>query len=154
MNQIFQLWTDESRNLKIQKLNGGTLNSENKVLETLALGNGNAAKTGSYLAYRPRFKAFHQTGLGAIFLNLKKLFPCSKSARPICSRFTFEEDGFLQGKALLEAADSGNNMNVFGKTTNTYGIAIQGCPVLNGANGCLPAWYQMTIVCYLPRSCF
>ena len=114
VNQIFHLWTDGSRNLKIQKLNGGTLNSEKKVLETLGLGNGNSAKTGSYLAYRPRFKAYHKTGLGAIFLNLKKLFPCSKSARPICGRFTFEEDGFLKGKALIEAADSGGDLKVFG----------------------------------------
>uniref|UniRef100_A0A1X7TSS4 Uncharacterized protein n=1 Tax=Amphimedon queenslandica TaxID=400682 RepID=A0A1X7TSS4_AMPQE len=47
-------------------------------------------------------------GLETIFLSLKKLFSCSKSACPICGRFTFEEDGFLKGKALFEAADFGN----------------------------------------------
>lgn len=153
MNQIFHLWTTGSRSLSIQKINGGTLNQEGKILESIPLGSGTNAKTGAYLAYRPKFEAYHKTGLGAIFLNLEKLFPCAKSARPVCSRATYEEDGFLKGKALIEAADDGNNLKVFGSNINTYGIAFQGCPILNGKNGCLPPWYQVTIVCYLPRSC-
>ncbi|XP_011406862.1 PREDICTED: uncharacterized protein LOC105314403 [Amphimedon queenslandica] len=153
VTQIFHLWTDGPRNLKIQKINVGTLTSEGDVLESIALGSGSISKTGAYLAYRPEFKGYHSTGLGAIFLNLEKLFPCAKKARPICGRFTFEEDGFLKGKALLQAADSGADLKVFGNNINTYGIAIQDCEKLDGKNGCLPSWYQVTIVCYLPSSC-
>ena len=151
---LLNLWTDERRQLNIQKLHGGTLQSKEKILETMVLGDGATAKTGTLLAYRPRFKAYHKTGIGAIFLNLKDLFSCAKSARPVCGRFTQEESGFLKGKALLQATDSGEDFNVFGKNTNTFGMAFQGCPTLDGTNGCLPAKFEVTIVCFLPRSCF
>uniref|UniRef100_A0A1X7VUS1 Uncharacterized protein n=1 Tax=Amphimedon queenslandica TaxID=400682 RepID=A0A1X7VUS1_AMPQE len=59
----FQLWTDVARNLNIQKINGGTLQAEGKILEKIAIGSGTAAKNGAYLAYRPKYNADHKTGL-------------------------------------------------------------------------------------------
>lgn len=129
------------------------MGSQGRVLDTIPLGNGGRDKTSSVLAYRKNYKAYHKTGLGTIFLNLKKLFPCVKKAFPICGRFTGEENGFLGGKALIEAADSGGDFKIFGKSVATYGIAFQGCPVLHGTQGCLPKQFKVTITCFLPRSC-
>ena len=90
---------------------------------------------------------------GAIFVNLEKLFPCANGI-PLCRLFPYEDDGFRKGKALIETADSGNTLQIFGGNNNkTYGFAFTGCPVLNGANGCLPSGWQRILVCYLPNSC-
>ena len=151
--QLLYLWTENSRALRIKKMNGGTLRT-GRLLQKMYIGNGKRSKTGRYLAYRPKFRGYHHTRLGAIFVNLNRLFPCAKSARVPCRRFTNEEDGFLKGRAIIEAADAGNNFRAFGKHVDTYGIAFQGCPYLNGANGCLPRWFHTTIACLLPRSCF
>ncbi|XP_019853143.1 PREDICTED: uncharacterized protein LOC109582705 [Amphimedon queenslandica] len=152
--QLLYLWTDQSRVLKIKKMNGGTLREGNKLLQRIYIGNGRRSKTGPYMAYRPKFRGYHSTRLGAIFVNLNRLFPCARSTRVSCRRFTIEEDGFLKGKAIIEAADLGNHFRAFGTNVDTYGIAFQGCRYLNGANGCLPKWFHTTIACLLPRSCF
>ena len=152
--QLFYLSTGGSTVLRIKKMNGGNLREGSKVLQSMDIGNGKSSKTGQYLAYRPQFNGHHYTGLGAIFVNLNRLFPCAKSTQISCRRFTFEEDGFLKGRAIIEAADYGNNFRAFGSHVDTYGIAFQGCRYLNGANGCLPRWFQTTIACFLPRSCF
>ncbi|XP_019853127.1 PREDICTED: uncharacterized protein LOC109582697 [Amphimedon queenslandica] len=152
--QLLYLWTDGSRVLKIKKVNGGTLRTSGRLLQRMYMGNGRRSKTGRYLAYRPRFRGYHYTRLGAIFVNLNRLFPCARSTRISCRRFTIEEDGFLKGKAIIEAADLGNHFRVFGRHVDTYGLAFQGCCYLNGANGCLPRWFHTTIACLLPRSCF
>ena len=151
--QLLYLWTDGSRVLKIKKMNGGTLRQENKLLQSINMGNGRASKTGRYIAYRPRFSGHHHSRLGAIFVNLNRLFPCARSTQVLCRRFTIEEDGFLKGRSVIEAADFGNNFRAFGNNVDTYGIAFQGCPYLNGVNGCLPSWFHTTIACLLPRSC-
>ncbi len=97
-----------------------------------------------------KYNDYHQSGLAAVFINLSDLFPCSASEQSICYKATREEDGFNKGKAILEAADGGNNFKVWPNgQKRTYGFAIEGCEELGSA--CLPAWYQFTIVCHLPR---
>ena len=107
------------------------------------------------LAYRPNFADLHQSGLAGVFLNLEKLFPCASmdDKYPLCSTFTFEEDGFRDGKAIIETEDIGNNLRVFSSTENinTYGFAFQGCGELNGRNGCMPKYFQISITCQLSR---
>ena len=106
------------------------------------------------LAYRPNFADFHQSGLAGVFLNLENIFPCiSDDKCPICHIFTYEEDGFNSGRAIIEAGDIGNNFRVFSSTQNikTYGFAFQGCVQLNGLHGCMPRFFQTAITCQLPR---
>jgi len=44
------------------------------------------------------FIEFHQSGLAGVFLNFEKIFPCASGQFPICRTFTYEEDGFKNGK--------------------------------------------------------
>ena len=114
-----------------------------------------STSTDNTLAYRPNFVDYHQSGLAGVFLNLEKLFPCASmdDKYPLCSTFTFEEDGFRDGKAIIETEDIGNNFRVFSSTENikTYGFAFQGCGQLNGLNGCMPVYFDMAITCQLSR---
>ena len=144
-----------SRKLTIQKIRGGNL-TLGPNLDEITIGNGGTSKTSTILAYRPSYKDYHNTKLGAIFLNLEKLFPCAANSNiivPVCSRFTQEEDGFFKGKTIAEAADGGNNMKIFGTNIKTYGFVIEDCPTLSGAHGCLPKWFQTVVMCLLPRYC-
>ena len=58
----------------------------------------------SILAYHPRYKDYHNSGLAGIFVNIKKVFPCLKKLSgnypPSCTTVTDEEDGFKKGKAI------------------------------------------------------
>jgi len=105
------------------------------------------------LAYRPNITEFHQSGLAGVFLNFEKIFPCASGQFPICRTFTYEEDGFKNGKAIIEAGDSGNHFRIFSSTRDikTYGFAFQGCSQLNGLNGCMSKYFEMAITCQLPR---
>jgi len=87
--------------------------------------------------------------LAGVFLNLENIFRCISDEYPICHIFTYEEDGFNNGKAIIEAEDIGNNFRVFSSTENilTYGFAFQ----LNGRNGCMRKYFQTAITCQLPR---
>ena len=114
-----------------------------------------STSTDNTFAYRPNFADYHQSGLAGVFLNLENIFPCISGEYPICRMFTYEEDGFNKGKgkAIIEAADSGNNFSVFSCTEDilTYGFAFQGCSQLNGLDGCLRKYFQRSITCQLPR---
>ena len=149
--QLIQLKHSNRKVLSIRRINGGSF-KEGKLLERISIGHGRSSKTGRYLAYRPRYRDYHHTKLGAVFLNLDKLFPCANRIRPFCRRFTSEEDGFFKGKAIIEAADSGNNFGMFGRA-NVYGMTFQGCRYLSGHKGCLPRWFETIIACFLPRCC-
>ncbi|XP_019861195.1 PREDICTED: uncharacterized protein LOC109589553 [Amphimedon queenslandica] len=142
------------KKLKLSKVNGGTLSSST-FIEQINIGNGHYTRKGSYLAYQPKYLDGHKSGLAGIFLNLEKLFPCiaGSSIIPACGRFTSEEDGFLRGRSILQTGDMGNHIRIFGNSIATYGMAISGCRVLNGKNGCLPPWFHTRITCLLPRSC-
>lgn len=140
--------------LHIRRFNGATM-TPSTIVETINIGTGGGAVTGKVLAYRPKYNDYHKSYLAGLFVNLEKLFPCiaSSSYAPVCSRFTYEEDGFFKGKSILQASDGGNNFKVFGNSIATYGMAISGCPVINGKDGCLPTYAETTITCLLPRSC-
>ena len=102
---------------------------------------------------RPRPK--HQRNLAGVFINLEGVFPCLAPLTtyyPICRVFTEEEDGFRDGKALIDSGDLGNNFRVFSSFRDIlmYGIAIQQCPEFNTT--CLPEYHSFTVACYLPRS--
>lgn len=122
------------------------INVDGKDLDSLRLDQGD--KTSTYLAYRPNFADYHQSGLGAVFVNLKQLYPCIGSTA-ICHIASFEEDGFRKGKAYIEAGDSGADFNMFG-TGPVYGLAVQGCGDLNDPS-CFKQWQQSQVVCYLPQ---
>ena len=143
-----------TRKLTIRKIKGGSF-TLGPVLNTITIGNGQTPTTSTILAYRPRYNGYHHTRRGAVFLNLESLFPCAGKTDlvPVCRRFTQEEDGFLRGKSIIDAADEGNNMKIFGTNIKTYGFVFQGCSYLNGNNACLPTFFQTVITCYVPRAC-
>ena len=147
--------TDGHRYLSINKINSTTFNLITPGLDTITIGNGQTATTSTILAYRPSYRDLYHTGLGAIFVNLNKLFPCIVNSfiNPICRRFTQDEDGFFKGKTITEAGDGGNDMNIFSNNDKTYGFVFDSCPILNGFNGCLPNNFQIVITCFLPRFC-
>ena len=133
---------DESRKLSI-KVEGNTLDS-------VSLIDPSTSKTSTILAYRPKYADYHSSNLAAIFVNIKKVFPCTEGIsdyEPVCHAFTREEDGFRKGKAFIEAGDIGNNLKVF--STSVYALAIQDCPEL--IDDCLPKYLQTEVVCMLPR---
>ena len=143
-----------SRELTIRKMRGGSF-TLGPILNKITIGNGQTARTSTILAYRPRYYDHHQSRLGAVFLNLEKLFPCAGKGGlvPVCSRFTQEEDGFLRGRSIIEAADGGNNFKIFGTNIKTYGFVFQGCSYLNGNYACLPNWLATVVTCFVPRAC-
>lgn len=109
------------------------------------------------LAYRPDFQDRHDSGglqLGVIFLNLNGIFPCVPSGVHIpCGLVTMEEDGFFGGRYFVQAADSGNHIQIFGFTEPdfvfTYGLAVQGCSQLTA--DCWPSYADKGVTCQLPR---
>ena len=148
--------SSQNRFMTIKTINTTTFDSSSRELDRIVIGNGLTSSTSTILAYRPKYESdYHQTGLGAIYLNLDSLFPCTVNGLivPICRRFTQEEDGFFKGRTITEAADGGNAMTIFGHSVKTYGFVFESCPYLNGIDGCLPTQFQMVITCFLPRSC-
>lgn len=123
------------------------------LLDKIAVGNGLSDKTSQILAYRKKYSDKEKSELGIIFVNLEKLYPCAKTARPVCRLLPYDDDGFVKGKPVIEAEDFGNDMKIFGKNVNTYGFGFQSCKILNGGGGCLPKFYDRILACYLPKSC-
>ena len=152
------------REIQIRWIDGGTLQLKKKIIDSISIGYGCNDKNSpkKYIGYRKLYctkknKNGHcpKRKLAAIFINLDKLFPCAKKGhKTIAHAFSYEEDGFNQGKALLEAADTGGDFEIFGKGVNTYGITIQDCPLMFGYAGCLPGGFSKIIVVALPRACF
>ena len=142
--KIMTIGRDADNNLS---LNGGTA--------TLSLANPTQPATSSnnLLAYRPRFLDAHHSGLTGVFINLKELFPCNTGhGMPSCTRFTHEEDGFNGGKAILQAADNGNNFKSLTPQEKILLMvlhAVQGCEYFN--TDCFPAYYEIRVICLLPR---
>lgn len=126
----------------------------NGVTARISLANPAQADTSAnnLLAYIPSYVGdFHASGLGTVFINLDDLFPCLQGRDPTCFRATAEEDGLNKGQDILEAADGGNNLLVWGAGVQryTYAFAIQGCAELSVE--CLPTFYAFSVVCLLPR---
>ena len=118
-----------------------------------------AVSSDNLLAYYPKFADRHHSGLAGIFINVEGIFPCIAKLHeetllkgPSCKLFTSEEDGFRDGKAVIELGDAGNGelKEVFGSEVILYGLAISGCPTLTAE--CLPQYYQNEIMCMFPRS--
>ena len=106
------------------------------------------------LAYRPNYTDFHSSGLAGLFVNLVVAFPCLdalSSYPPICKVFTFDDDGFRDGRAIIEVGDTGNNLNVFnGTVKGVFGFGFTGCPQFT--RECYPRFAEYIIACYLPRN--
>ena len=105
------------------------------------------------VAYRPRYNDAHNSNLAILFINLQALFPCLSGANfhPACSLFTSEEDGFRGGKAIIQAADIGNNFRIFSRTVNyeTFGYGVAGCTTFD--RSCVDN-LELDLVCLLPRN--
>jgi hypothetical protein len=146
------------RQLKLEMHNLTTLDRlDATLLSNISISNLNLPSTSpnNLLAYRPRYPEGHSSNLAGIFINLPGVYPCLKSTptyAPICHILTEEEDGFRNGKAVIDAGDSGNAFRVFSSTSNivTYGMAIQDCPEFTVS--CFPSYYTFTVACYLPRA--
>jgi hypothetical protein len=94
------------------------------------------------------------TIMAILFFNLEAAFPCLKDAHiaPACSLFSREEDRFLGGRSLIQAADIGNNFLIFGHFPfiKTFGFGFSGCSMF--ARGCIPESFERSLVCLLPSS--
>ena len=103
------------------------------------------------IAYRPHYNDHHNSNLAILFFNLEAAFPCL-GGMPICSLFPFEEDGFLRGKPIIQAADTGNNFRIFRRypSVKTFGFGFAGCSTF--ASSCVPNNFELSLVCLLPRS--
>ena len=131
--------------------------ARSEILASISLSDPSQSATSSnnLLAYRPSFMDDHGSNLGAIFLNIRDIFPCTGgtiSSNPVlCSLASREEDGFNNGRVLIPTMDL--QFNVFSQTENipTYGVAVQGCPQLNET--CLPTSYTFAVTCQMPREC-
>ena len=154
---VLQTVTITRTNTNILRLNyfNSSTGTNGDVITEISIANPSQPSTSmdNTLAYRPNFADYHQSGLAGVFLNLERIFPCISDEYPTCRMFTYEEDGFNSGKAIIEAADIGNNFRVFSSTENilTYGFAFQGCVQLNGLDGCMRNYFQRAITCQLPR---
>jgi hypothetical protein len=110
--------------------------------------------TNNIIAYRPHFNDLHNSSMAILFFNLEAAFPCLRDTyvAPACSLFSLEEDGFLGGRSLIQAADIGNNFHIFSPYwfVNTFGFGFSGCSTF--ARGCVPETFERSLVCLLPSS--
>ena len=147
-----------NRRLELFVTNHSTLQaSDHTQLAQITISDSSQAQTSTnnLLAYRPRYNDYHNSNLAGVFINLEGVFPCLvplTTYNPICHVFTEEEDGFRNGRALIDAGDSGNSLRIFSSSSNilTYGIAVQQCPEFNST--CFPHYFSFSVACYLPRS--
>lgn len=113
-----------------------------------------SVSTNNLLAYRPNYSDSHTSGLAAIFVNIERVFPCIAGTfrfYPVCKTFTSDEDGFRNGRAIIDVADYGNHFTgIFGRGVSVFAFAIAGCSTWN--DDCFPNYIEHTIVCLLPRS--
>ena len=126
---------------------------------TLTIPDTNRAYTSdNTIAYRPNFNDLHNSSLAVLFFNLDVAFPCLRNTNtaPACSLFSLEEDGFLGGRPLIQAADAGNHFRIFSRSgfVATFGFGFVGCSTLG--RSCVPTdvglSYELSLVCLLPRS--
>ena len=127
-------------------------------IDTVSTSPSNQAANGTnnLIAYRPSYVDRHRSNLGVLFFNMLGIFPCLQQAHMTdtvhlsCFPTTAEEDGFANGRAILQAADIGNGFRIFSSSgTLTYALAIQNCTELTA--DCLPPSFQIHIACFLPR---
>ena len=106
------------------------------------------------IAYRPYFNDSHNSNMAILFFNLEAAFPCLRNTRaaPACTLFSLEEDSFLGGRPLIQAADIGNGFRIFSQNQfiNTFGFGFAGCSTFN--TSCMPNSFERSLVCLLPSS--
>lgn len=112
------------------------------------------ASSNNLLAYYPNYPDSHRSGIAAVFINMVVAFPCIEalsSYPPVCKVFTYEDDGFRGGRAIIEAGDTGNGFRVFnGTLKGVFAFGFSGCPEFN--LDCFPRWAEYGISCFLPRN--
>ena len=100
------------------------------------------------LAYRPNYNDFHTSGLAVIFVNIEKAFPCvagTPEYHPVCKTFTNDEDGLRNGQPIVDAADRGNDITIFGSNSAVFAFAIMGCSTMN--TDCFPTPITASFAC-------
>lgn len=106
------------------------------------------------LTYYPNYMDTHTSGIAALFFNLVVTFPCLNalsSYPPICKVFTLDDDGFRNGRAIIEASDTGNNLSIFnGTVKGVFGFGFSGCPEFT--RDCYLRYAEYIVACYLPRN--
>ena len=106
------------------------------------------------IAYRPYFNDSHNSNMAILFFNLEAAFPCLRDAHVTlaCTLFSLEDDGFLGGRSLIQAADVGNHFRIFSQNRriNTFGFGFSGCSTFN--TRCVPNSFERSLVCLLPSS--
>ena len=107
------------------------------------------------LAYAPNFRDAHRSGIAALMINMVEAFPCINSLSsylPVCKVFTYEDDGFRGGRAIIEASDSGNSFrSIFtGTLKGVFAFGFANCTELN--LDCFPRFVEYVVSCYLPRN--
>ena len=139
----FELSMDGSRNIR--------LFVEGEQKDSISLSDPSASQTSTLLAYRPNYNDHHNSGLAGLFVKIQEVFPCTSAItqyEPVCDIFTREEDGFRKGNAWIQAADIGNDIEVFGGAS-VWGVAAQNCPEFTPE--CFSNSLQIEVVCMLPR---
>jgi len=134
--------------LRLSRFNSST-GTEADVISEISIANPSQPSTSAdnTLAYRPNYADYHQSGFAGVFLNLEKIFPCGSTGdkTPLCSVFTYDEDGFRKGKAIIEAQDNGYAIRVFTLTNNSRHIALQFKAVVNLMD-LIVAWQNISIL--------
>ena len=143
------------RSVRLQNVSGTTVRSSGPPRAQLPMFNSSvSASSNNLLAYYPNYRDAHRSGIGIFFINMVEAFPCIQSLSsylPVCKVFTYEDDGFRGGRAIIEAADSGNGFRVFnGTLKGVFAFGFTGCPELN--QDCFPLYVEYLISCYLPRN--
>ena len=154
--QIMRIGGSVRSNVQLRLTSSSLRLSQDRTLATINLGSGASpvTSTNGIFAYRPRFQDRQNSGLAAFFINLEAVFPCLVPLTdyyPICRVYTDEDDGFRRGRDIIDAADIGNDLQIFSTTESilTYGVAIQNCPILN--TDCWSHFTSLAVVCLLPR---
>ena len=113
-----------------------------------------ATSANDIIAYRPYFNDSHNSNTAILFFNLEAAFPCLRNtlAAPACTLFSLEEDSFLGGRSLIQAADIGNDFRIFSQNQfiNTFGFGFVGCSTFDSS--CVPNSFERSLVCLLPSS--
>ena len=140
--------------IRLQNISGVTVRGTGPRRAELPMFNSSvSASSNNLLAYYPNYRDAHRSGIAALLINMVEAFPCIQSLSsylPVCKVFTYEDDGFRGGRAIIEASDSGNGFRVFnGTLKGVFAFGLTGCPELT--LDCFPRYVEYVISCYLPR---
>ena len=148
---MLYLSVPSSRTVNLRHISGSDFSSQETLIDSISLSDPAINVSSTYLAYRPNYNDVHGSGLAGMFINMAGIFPCIANDSPVCRIFTFDEDGFNEGRAFIESGDNGGHFQMFSTSpyTATYGFAIQDCTQMDPS--CLRNYLQLVITCLLPR---